>query len=138
MNRILEVTSLKIEDVKTNMVIINSLKLLSTHTLQLLPEINNKETEFCELFLEHMESYNKKLKKTASLGLEKFCEALVEFVMEGQQGEYYKTLVNYLNAKLEHKVKKSDEPIKLMTCIRCMGFLSRGLKLWRGPEFLHT
>lgn len=138
MIRILRVTCLNIEDVKTNLVIVHSLKLLSTHTAQLLPHMNNLEITFAELFLEHMETKNKKLRKTASLGLERFCEALANHVLEGNRGEYQQSLLTYLNSKLKIRVKKSEEPLELMTCIRCMGFFSRGLKLWQGPEFLHN
>jgi hypothetical protein len=118
------------------MVILDSLKILSTHSAQLLPFMNKQESSFVENFMDHMKSKNKKLKKTASLALEKFCEALSDFVLDGNQGEFYQSLLTYLNSILKNRVKNSEEPLELMTCIRCMGFFSRGLKLWQGPEFL--
>ena len=136
--RVLEVTCIKIDDVKTNTVITASLKLLAEHSAQVLPFMKNKEINFSDIFLEHMKASNKKLKNKASDSLERLCDALATLVVEENQGEYYKELFVYLNSKLKTRIKNSEEPVQLMTCIRCMGFLSKGLKLWQGPAFLHA
>ena len=134
----LEVTCLKIDDVKIITVITASLKLLAEHQGKLLPFMKNKEINFSDIFLGHMKASNKKLKNKASSSLESLCDALAKLVVEADWGEYNKELFVYLNSKLKTRIKNSKKPVQLMTCIRCMGFLSRGLKLWQGPAFLHA
>ena len=108
------------------------LLLLKDNWNKFTPWLNNRQRDIVEQLLDLVRSGNRKIKEQASDTLEAFIQYCSEGELQGQQNfsNYFVTKVKSIVNCLE------SDPVEVMVCIRCFGYLGAMVRRTHGQEEL--
>jgi hypothetical protein len=93
--------------------------------------INGNEKNIIENLLGQVKNNNRKVKESASDTLEAFVEMISE-----RETAAHQDLIAHFVSKIKVIIKQNEDPVEVMVCIRCFGYLAKLVKTCFGQEDL--
>jgi hypothetical protein len=125
------VGSKKIDDVKSYEIRLECLMMLRDNWRRFDKYTLGSEKEIIEDMLDSMNIKARKVKETSSEVLEAYIETL-----SNREAPISRELIIYFVNKVKNIVRTGEDPVEVMVCIRCFGYLASMVKRTLGAEDL--